>query len=141
MRSDANQPVGDEVSANQDAPNTILRGRWLLAARASWVAVATLTLGLVTIGLVVAFNRPDLIRPPSVRANGGVASPSGGSASRSVASQGPTGTAARGYRVSAPFSSTRNRIAGQARPITAATPSLPFVLPHTCSRRQQVRGP
>jgi hypothetical protein len=68
MRSDANQPVGDEVSANQDAPNTPLRGRWLLAARASWVAVATLTLGLVTAGLVVAFNRPDLIRPPSVRA-------------------------------------------------------------------------
>jgi hypothetical protein len=68
MRSDANQPVGDEVSANQDAPNTPLRGRWLLAARASWVAVATLTLGLVTTGLVVAFNRPDLIRPPSVRA-------------------------------------------------------------------------
>jgi hypothetical protein len=60
--------VGNEVSANQDAPNTPLRGRWLLAVRASWVAVATLTLGLVTTGLVVAFNRPDLIRPPSVRA-------------------------------------------------------------------------
>ena len=68
MRSDANQPVGNEVSANQDAPNTPLRGRWLLAARASWVAVATLSLGLATAGLVAAFNRPDLIRPPSVRA-------------------------------------------------------------------------
>jgi len=30
--------------------------------------MTTLTLGLVTAGLVVAFNRPDLIRPPSVRA-------------------------------------------------------------------------
>jgi hypothetical protein len=30
--------------------------------------VATLTLGLVTTGVVVAFDRPDLIRPPSVRA-------------------------------------------------------------------------
>jgi hypothetical protein len=68
MRSDANQPVGDGVAATKDAPSTVLWGRWLLAARASWVAVATLTLGLVTTGLVVAFNRPDLIRPPSVRA-------------------------------------------------------------------------
>ena len=68
MYSDANHAVSDGVSANQDAPNTPLRGRWLLAVRASWVAVATLTLGLVTSGLVVAFNRPDLIRPPSVRA-------------------------------------------------------------------------
>ena len=68
MRTDANHPVGDGVSANQEAANTTLRGRWLLAARASWVAVATLTLGLVTTGIVVAFNRPDLIRPPSVRA-------------------------------------------------------------------------
>jgi hypothetical protein len=68
MRTDANHPVGVGASANQDAPNTTLRGRWLLAARASWVAVATLTLGLATTGLVVAFNRPDLIRPPSVRA-------------------------------------------------------------------------
>jgi hypothetical protein len=68
MRTDANHPVGDGASENRDGPNTTLRGRWLLAARASWVAVATLTLGLVTTGLVVAFNRPDLIRPPSVRA-------------------------------------------------------------------------
>jgi hypothetical protein len=68
MRIDASQPVDDGMSANQDAPKATLRGRWLLAARASWVAVATLTLGLVTTGIVVAFNRPDLIRPPSVRA-------------------------------------------------------------------------
>jgi hypothetical protein len=61
-------PCGDGVNANQDAPNTPLRGRWLLAARAGWVGVATLTLGLATAGLVVAFNRPDLIRQPSVRA-------------------------------------------------------------------------
>jgi hypothetical protein len=68
MRTDGSQRVGNGVNASQDAPNTTLRGRWLLSARASWVAVATLTLGLVTTGLVVAFNRPDLIRPPSVRA-------------------------------------------------------------------------
>jgi hypothetical protein len=68
MRSDANQPMGDGVNANQNTPNAVLRGRWLLAARAGWVAVATLSLGLATAGLVAAFNRPDLIRPPSVRA-------------------------------------------------------------------------
>jgi hypothetical protein len=68
MLTDASDPVGDGMNTNQHAPNTPLRGRWLLAARASWVAVATLTLGLATAGLVVAFNRPDLIRPPSVRA-------------------------------------------------------------------------
>jgi hypothetical protein len=68
MGSDANQPVGDGVPATKDASGTVLWGRWLLAARASWVVVATLTLSLVTTGLVVAFNRPDLIRPPSVRA-------------------------------------------------------------------------
>jgi hypothetical protein len=68
MRSGASHPVGDGVNANQDAPNTPLRGRWLLAARAGWIGVATLTLGLATAGLVVAFNRPDLIRQPSVRA-------------------------------------------------------------------------
>jgi hypothetical protein len=56
------------VNADHDALNTTLRGRWLLAARAGWIGVATLTLGLVTTGLVVAFNRPDLIRAPSVRA-------------------------------------------------------------------------
>jgi hypothetical protein len=68
MLTDASDPVGDGMNKNQHAPNTTLRGRWLLAARVGWVAVATLTLGLATAGLVVAFNRPDLIRPPSVRA-------------------------------------------------------------------------
>jgi hypothetical protein len=68
MGSDANQPVGDGVTVTKDGPSTVLWGRWLVAARASWVAVATLSLSLVTTGLVVAFNRPDLIRPPSVRA-------------------------------------------------------------------------
>jgi hypothetical protein len=68
MRTDASQPVGDGVNASQDAPNTTLRGRWLLAARAGWVAVATLTLGLVTAGVVVAFDRPDLIPEMSTRA-------------------------------------------------------------------------
>jgi hypothetical protein len=65
---DASQPVDDDMSTNQDARNTTLRGRWLLAARACWVVVATLTLGLVTAGVVVALDRPDLIREPSVRA-------------------------------------------------------------------------
>jgi hypothetical protein len=59
MRIDASQPVDDGMSANQDVPKATLRGRWLLAARASWVTVATLTLGLVTTGIVVAFNQPD----------------------------------------------------------------------------------
>jgi hypothetical protein len=68
MRTDASQPVGDGVKANQDAPNTTLRGRWLLAARAGWGAVAALTLGLVTAGVVVAFDRPDLIQGMSTRA-------------------------------------------------------------------------
>jgi hypothetical protein len=68
MRTDASQLVGDGVKANQDAPNTTLRGRWLLAARAGWGAVATLTLGLVTAGVVVAFDRPDLIPQASTRA-------------------------------------------------------------------------
>jgi hypothetical protein len=68
MHTDARQPVGDGVNANQDAPTTTLRGRWLLAARGGWVAVAALTLGLVIAGLAVALDRPDLIRQPSVRA-------------------------------------------------------------------------
>jgi hypothetical protein len=59
--------VGDGMNTNQHAPNTTLQGRWLLAARAGWIAVATLTLGLATAGVVVALDRPDLIRPPSVR--------------------------------------------------------------------------
>jgi hypothetical protein len=46
MRTDASPPLGEGLNANQDAPNTTLRGRWLLAARAGWGAVATLTLGL-----------------------------------------------------------------------------------------------
>jgi hypothetical protein len=68
MHTDASHPVSDGVNANQDAPNTTLRGRWLLAARAGWGAVATLTLGLVTAGVVVAFDRPDLIPEMSTRA-------------------------------------------------------------------------
>jgi hypothetical protein len=68
MPTDASHPVGDGVNANKAASNTTLRGRWLLAARAGWVAVAALTLGLVTVGVVVAFDRPDLIPQPSARA-------------------------------------------------------------------------
>jgi hypothetical protein len=56
------------MNANQDTPTTTLRGWGLLAARTGWVALATLTLGLVAAGLVVAFDRPDLVRQPSVRA-------------------------------------------------------------------------
>ena len=65
MTADASQPAADGVRANQDTPKVILRGWWLLVARASWIAVATLTLGLATAGVVVAFDRPDLIRPSS----------------------------------------------------------------------------
>ena len=68
MRTDASPPLGEGLNANQDAPNTTLRGRWLLVARAGWGAVATLTLGLVVAGIVVALDRPDLIRQPSARA-------------------------------------------------------------------------
>jgi hypothetical protein len=60
--------VGAGVDANQRAPNTTLRGWWLLAARASWVGVAALTLGLVTAGVVAALDRPDLMPQPSARA-------------------------------------------------------------------------
>jgi hypothetical protein len=68
MRTDASQPVGDGVNADQDAPNTTLRGRWLLAARAGWVAVAALILGLVAVGVAVSLDRPDLIPQASTRA-------------------------------------------------------------------------
>jgi hypothetical protein len=56
------------VNANQDPPDATLRGRWLLAARAGWVAVTTLTLALVAAGFVVGLDRPDLIPRPSARA-------------------------------------------------------------------------
>jgi hypothetical protein len=68
MRTDASQPVGNGVNANQDAPKTTLRGRWLLAARAGWVAVAVAILGLVTAGFAVGLNRPELIHPQSAQA-------------------------------------------------------------------------
>jgi hypothetical protein len=63
------QPIGNGLNADQHVPKATLRGRWLLAARAGWIAVATLTLGLAAAGVVVALDRPDLIRPPSVRAS------------------------------------------------------------------------
>ena len=56
------------MNANQDPPDTTLRGRWLLAARAGWGVVATLTLGLVALGFVVGLDRPDLIPGMSTRA-------------------------------------------------------------------------
>jgi hypothetical protein len=68
MRTDASQRVGDGVNANRDAPNTTLRGRWLVAARAGWVAVAALILGLVAAGFAVGLDRPELIHPRSAQA-------------------------------------------------------------------------
>jgi signal transduction histidine kinase len=56
------------MNATQDAPNTILRGRWLLAARASWLAVAAFILGLVTGGFAVGLDQPELIHPKSAQA-------------------------------------------------------------------------
>jgi hypothetical protein len=56
------------VNANQDAPNTILRGRWLLAARAGWLAVTAFILGLVTAGFAVGLDQPELIHPKSAQA-------------------------------------------------------------------------
>jgi hypothetical protein len=67
MHTDASQPVGDAVNANEDAPSTTLRGRWLLAARAGWVAVAGLILGLVSGGFAVGLDRPELIHPQSAQ--------------------------------------------------------------------------
>jgi hypothetical protein len=67
MRTDATQHSRDGVNANQDAPSTRLRGRWLLAARTGWVAVAALILGLVTAGFAVGLDRPELIHPQSAQ--------------------------------------------------------------------------
>jgi hypothetical protein len=67
MHTEASQPVGDGVKANQDAPSTTLRGRWLLAARAGWLAVAGLILGLVSAGFAVGLDRPELIHPQSAQ--------------------------------------------------------------------------
>jgi hypothetical protein len=55
------------VNTNQDAPSTQLRGRWLLAARTGWIAVAALILGLVTAGFAVGLDRPELIHPQSAQ--------------------------------------------------------------------------
>jgi hypothetical protein len=68
MRTDASQRMSDGVNANQDAPSTTLRGRWLLAARVGWGAVAALILGLVAAGFAVGLDRPELIHPPSAQA-------------------------------------------------------------------------
>jgi hypothetical protein len=68
MRTDASQRMSDGVNANQDAPSTTLRGRWLLAARVGWGAVAALILGLVAAGFAVGLDRPELIHPPSTQA-------------------------------------------------------------------------
>jgi hypothetical protein len=68
MPTDASQPADDGMKANRDGSRATLQGRWLPAARAGWIAVATLALGLTTAGVVVALDRPDLARAPSVRA-------------------------------------------------------------------------
>ena len=56
------------MKTNQDAPNTTLQGWWLVAARAGWVAVAALALGLLAVGFVVGLDRPDLTPQMSTRA-------------------------------------------------------------------------
>jgi hypothetical protein len=45
-----------------------LRGRRLLVARAAWLAVVALTLGLAIPGYVVAFDRPELLQLANLRA-------------------------------------------------------------------------
>jgi hypothetical protein len=45
-----------------------LHGRRLLAARAAWLVVVALTLGLAIPGFVVGFDRPELLHQPEVRA-------------------------------------------------------------------------
>jgi len=67
MPTYARQPIGDGANANQDPSSTPLRGRWLLAARVGWVAVAALILGLVTAGFAVGLDRPELIHPQSAQ--------------------------------------------------------------------------
>jgi hypothetical protein len=43
-----------------------LRGRRLFVARAAWLAVVALTLGLAIPGFVVAFDRPELLQQPEM---------------------------------------------------------------------------
>jgi hypothetical protein len=45
------------VAGRKSAPATVLRGRWLLVARATWVALATLSLGLFVASVPAAYAR------------------------------------------------------------------------------------
>lgn len=66
-RIDAGQSEGGVVNGNEHAPNNSLHGRWLLAVRSGWVAVATLTVGLAAAGFAVALDQPELTRESSAR--------------------------------------------------------------------------
>lgn len=67
MRTDLGRPRAS-VHVDQHAPTVTLQGRWLLAARAGWGAVAALTLVLVAVGFAEGLDRPDLIPQASARA-------------------------------------------------------------------------
>jgi hypothetical protein len=56
------------VGSAQRATATRLRGRWLFVARVAWLGVTALTLGLVILGYIVSFDRPDLLGAPGVEA-------------------------------------------------------------------------
>jgi hypothetical protein len=56
------------VGSAQPATVTRLRGRRLLIARMAWLGVTALTLGLVILGFIAGFDRPELLGTPGVEA-------------------------------------------------------------------------
>lgn len=50
-----NQRTPEETARSGDAPSATLHGRWLVFARAAWLAVAALTLGLDAAGIPYAY--------------------------------------------------------------------------------------
>ena len=56
------------VGLAQHTTATRLYGRWLLIARVAWLGVAALTLGLVILGFIAGFDRPELLGTPEVEA-------------------------------------------------------------------------
>jgi hypothetical protein len=56
------------VGLAQHTTATRLCGRWLLIARVAWLGVTALTLGLVILGFIASFDRPELLGTPGVEA-------------------------------------------------------------------------
>jgi hypothetical protein len=55
------RPVATELAGRQHSPPIVLRGRRLFVARAAWVILATLTLGLFVASLPIAYARYDTV--------------------------------------------------------------------------------